>query len=118
MLEWGGPSNLPPDRVPYNGNFLYRPVASNEWAPLVPFLADASVLLNRALGFAETESLGTRYRLQKFVLFCKSCGFREVDLRQLFQLESVVLAFLVAMLVQLLLWLGSLISKVGTETAA
>ena len=79
-------------QVPYNGEFLMRPVGGNEIAFIAEPLARASIALNEWIGFSSEKQLGRNHpAVQKAVRRLKARGYY-VDLRRLF--EHQTLAFL------------------------
>lgn len=76
-------------QVPYNGEFLMRPVGRNEVAFIAEPLANASMWLNEWIGFTSDKQLERNHpALQKAVRHLKLRG-HYVDLRRVFEHQSI-----------------------------
>lgn len=75
--------------MPYNGEYLMRPVGRNEVPFLVEPLANTSIWLNEWLGFTNDKQLESSHpAVQKTVRHLKRRGYY-VDLRRLFEHQSI-----------------------------
>lgn len=76
-------------QVPYNGEFLMRPVGGNEIALIAEPLARASIALNEWIGFTSDSRLERNHpAVQKAVRRLKTRGYY-VDLRRMFEHQSI-----------------------------
>ena len=86
-------------QVPYVGNFLFRPAATNEVAALVPHLAQLSVAANKALGiYDDHRALGRRPPWQRTLVQRMHAKGWSIDLRRWLEFESLTWLLLVSLL--------------------